>query len=1506
MRGSETSGKNPCEEVADLRARVAKLERLSGNLAGPQHADEDLDKAWAEWGRTFDAARDSIMVLDGDFNIVQANLAASRLIGKPLEEIIGRTCWQVVHGTDSPPDECLVKVAQKTKNHEEAELYLPERDIWIEVSADPILDDQGDIDRVIHVIRDITERKKNEQGLREREERYRSIFNTAASLIVLVDPNGVVADCNSRVKDILGYEREEIAGQSIAKIIHPDDIERAKACLNEIFVHGSARDKKYRMIRKDKREIDVEVNAAGLKDGQDKYVSGICIIEDITERNQAQEAIAESEQKFRSIFDNANDVIVFVTTTGKILEVNRRIKDVLGYDRDELIGKNFITSGILAARNAAMIVKLFMESVTRGGFPDRQDGRDITEVWLNHKNGHTVLVEASTTATRRNGKLGGFLSILRDVTDRRKADEAYRSLVDHSLQGLVIFQDGRVVFANQAMAQITGYTVEEMLAASPEKVRAFVYPDDREMVWGRHRQRLQGELPPERYELRGVRKDGSIRWLEIDASPIEYQGRPAIQAAYVDITERKKAKEALQKSQEELKAIFESAVDGIIYADRKGHVVEVNPAFTKITGIPREQVVGRDPVSLARQFGKPKDLPQLLKAISDGLAGKPIRLPDLEINNRIVEILTPALTNGTAGITAVMRDVTERLKAQQSLQKERDKAQRYLDVAGVILVAIDSEQRVGLINKKGCEILGYEDEEILGKNWFDNFLPERVRDETRTIFEKFVKGQADAPEYVENPILTKSGQERLIAWHNTTLKDDQGSFVATLSSGEDITERRRAEEAMRQSEEKYRDLFENARQAIITFDTQGNITGVNKLIEEYGFKRGQFIGKPLFDFVAEDHRAKAVGDFETLISGHPVRGEMDVVTPKGTMTVEYRDNPIIQAGKVVGVQAILTDITERKKAEEMLRETNEYLENLINYANSPIIVWNPQFRITKFNHAFESLTGRRAGDVIGKSLEFLFPPAFAESTMKLIRKTLTGERWEVVEINIQHIDGSVRIVLWNSAVILALDGKTIIAIIAQGQDITDRKKTETELRSSEEKFRLAMDATNDALWDWNIVTNEVYRNPRHVTMLGYEPQELSSSQKEWEMRIHPDDKQKVSDAVNEHLKGKTQGIAIEYRLKTKSGDYIWVLGRGKVVAYNDDGKPIRMIGTNIDITERKKAEEQIEKLAKFHAENPYPIMRISGGGTVLFANPASAALLRDNDSGVGRPIPRHWQQVAQSALASGSVGRIEVKHGGCVLAFRAVPLTNAGYVNFYGTDITDRKKAEERLLEYQAKLRAMASEILRSEDRERRRLAAGLHGNICQKLVFSKLALESSLSMVSDAKLSASLRIASEAIGQTIEEADSLTLELSNPILREFGFLAALEKYLTEDIRQKHGIPCELESDKQVGALSDELKTCLFRVTRELLTNAVRHAHASKIKVSVRRSQGQIHVRVEDDGIGFKYTEVSSEVSKTTRFGLFSVREQLEYLGGRLDIESEPGRGTTATVVVPLAEKTVV
>ena len=129
----------------------------------------------------------------------------------------------------------------------------------------------------------------------------------------------------------------------------------------------------------------------------------------------------------------------------------------------------------------------------------------------------------------------------------------------------------------------------------------------------------------------------------------------------------------------------------------------------------------------------------------------------------------------------------------------------------------------------------------------------------------------------------------------------------------------------------------------------------------------------------------------------------------------------------------------------MLRETNAYLENLINYANAPIIVWDPQFRITRFNHAFEFLTGRIEAEVLGKSLEILFPGESMDDSMALIKKTVSGERWETEEIKIQHMDGTVATVLWNSATLFKPDGTTPVATIAQGEDITTRKQAEAKL-----------------------------------------------------------------------------------------------------------------------------------------------------------------------------------------------------------------------------------------------------------------------------------------------------------------------------------------------------------------------------------------------------------------------------------------------------------------------------
>ena len=152
-------------------------------------------------------------------------------------------------------------------------------------------------------------------------------------------------------------------------------------------------------------------------------------------------------------------------------------------------------------------------------------------------------------------------------------------------------------------------------------------------------------------------------------------------------------------------------------------------------------------------------------------------------------------------IESLEKEVDVRKQTETELQEERDRAQRYLEIAGVILVVLKSDQTVELINRKGCDVLGYDPVEIVGRNWFDSFVPQKDRERTRAGFVELIAGNIDPIEYFENLVLTKNKEERIISWHNTVLRDQMGNIVATLSSGEDITERKRVEEELRKTHE---------------------------------------------------------------------------------------------------------------------------------------------------------------------------------------------------------------------------------------------------------------------------------------------------------------------------------------------------------------------------------------------------------------------------------------------------------------------------------------------------------------------------------------------------------------------------------------------------------------------------------------------------------------------------------------------------------------------------------
>ena len=235
-------------------------------------------------------------------------------------------------------------------------------------------------------------------------------------------------------------------------------------------------------------------------------------------------------------------------------------------------------------------------------------------------------------------------------------------------------------------------------------------------------------------------------------------------------------------------------------------------------------------------------------------------------------------------------------------------------------------------------------------------------------------------------------------------------------------------------------------------------------------------------------------------------------------------------------------------------------------------------------------------------------------------------------------------------------------------------------------------------------------------------------------------------------------------------------------------------------------------------------------------------------------------------------------------------------------DITERKNAEKQLIEYQNQLKSLASQMTLTEEKERKRLADHLHDQIGQKLFISKLKLEVLNKSLSSADNTKALGEICEIIHQMIKDTRSLTSEISPPMLYQFGLEAALERF-TEQASEQYGFMIDFEDDEQEKELSDDLKILLFQAVRELLMNVLKHARTQNAKVSVQRDNTHIKICVEDDGVGFTLPSGSFSKGSNQGFGLFSIRERLDHLGGQFEIKSQPDCGTQATLVAPLKDK---
>ena len=322
------------------------------------------------------------------------------------------------------------------------------------------------------------------------------------------------------------------------------------------------------------------------------------------------------------------------------------------------------------------------------------------------------------------------------------------------------------------------------------------------------------------------------------------------------------------KQLELLLLAVEQSSEGIAVVDLDGNLEYSNYAFGQMHGYLPEELVGKN-LSI---FHTPEQMPSVDAANIEikqtgsfkgeiwHVKRNGIVFPTLMHNSLIRDDGKPI------GIMGTLRDITDIKQTEEALRRKRDNVQKYLDIAGVIIVVINTDQTVALINKKGCQLLGFEQSEIIGKNWFNQFIPKKDRKKTVSVFIDLVSEKCEPVEYFENYVLTNGGEERLIAWQNSFLKNDEGKIIATLSSGEDITARMKAEVALKESEEKYRHLFKNAPAGIYEIDFESvRFVNVNDIMCKYtGYSEEEFLSMNPLDLLSKESKNLYIGRLEKL------------------------------------------------------------------------------------------------------------------------------------------------------------------------------------------------------------------------------------------------------------------------------------------------------------------------------------------------------------------------------------------------------------------------------------------------------------------------------------------------------------------------------------------------------------------------------------------------------------------------------------------------------------------
>jgi len=1246
-------------------------------------------------------AADIVVVTDREGVIQYVNPAFTRTTGYTSDEAIGQNPRVLKSGRH---DQAFYKdlwdtiTAGKTwtghfvNKKKDGSLYNEE------ATVSPIRNASGEITNFVAVKHDVTERLRTVEALENSEQRFRALIENATDAVAIIGPNGEILYESPAARIISGYTSEEMVGHYVTEYISPEDLGKVADLFVDLKGHPGKTVPPFEVRFK---HGDGSWHTAEMTVQNLLHVPGIggAVVNyrDITERLKTEEALKNSEERFRTLIEKATDVVIVLDAGGKITYQSPSLERVTGYGPNEWLDRS-LGELFIHPDDLPSLVSLLERVLTQPG----ATFEGITARYK-HKDGSWHPLEATVTNMLHDPRVNGLVANFRDITDRRAAQEAlaeseqkYRALADRSLQGIVVAQGipPRIVYCNAAMANLTGYTCGEMLSMTPQQIAGLIHPDDRDMFFSRFADRLKG-LPVEpRYEFKAVRQDGVAMWLEIFATSIEYQGQPAVQAAFVDVTARKAAQDALKESEQKYRLLVENSRDVIFSVDTQGNLTYVSPAIELISGYRVDEVIGG---SLVR-FVVPEDLPALTASFEKTLGGpsEPFESRVVRKDGVILHVQTTSslvMQGGrVVGVTGILTDITDRKAAQEALKESEQKYRLLVENSRDVIFSLDTQGNFTYVSPAIEHVSGYRVDDVIGTSFVRFVVPEDLPG-LMSSFEKTLGGASEPTEF--RAVRQDGAIRHVQTTSRLVMRDGQAVGVTGVMS--DITERKEAEAALRASEETNRLLVDNANEAI-TVIQDGVIKFINpKFSTASGYTAQEVLLKPFIELVHPDD--------QRILAEYYVRRQKGEEVPQ-----VYQFRFLDKAGNTKWAEinavlfdwegrpatlGLLSDITERKQAEAEIAA----LSNAFRATLDPVLILDMEGDVRNNNEAARRLF--ETEELGTNALEYVVPED-RERVASAMQNLITSGRATVDQFSIVTRSGRRVPVEASGSLMLDADGKPVGIVVVE-RDITERKQAEEALSKKTKELDGFFSVALDLLCIADTHGRFHLMNLAWERTLGFTREELMAQR--FFDYIHPDDVKSTKEAVARLASGQ-EVIAFINRYRCRDGSYRWLEWRS---AQSGD----LIYAAARDITESRLAEEAVKESEKkfrtlFDSANDGVFIH-NLEGRFLEVNEIACRRLGYTREELLRLTPRDIDSPEYAEQVADRIGQI-VRDGQAIFETaqrtkdgRVIPIeASSRIVDFGGKpavltiarDITDRKKAQEALMASETKYRNLFEHTL--------------------------------------------------------------------------------------------------------------------------------------------------------------------------------------------------------------------